>query len=1068
MLAPYSTPASGFMSLEPIADLGEDAVVALWRAGVRRGSPPARAEGRALLINAPSGPKAVRLSRSSLQEARREAVKALPYGEVILLEATARARCTLFRRVEVIEAFRQGDEPAHAELVGSSGLIIKKALSPADPVDNRIISERLASQLQHAERKVFKPMLDDYLKKRKIDWGSLDSRGISRELNAVRTDMHKMMGGAATKAMPTWKTSIETTLKGVHKATRQAIRDNFLPSVGISLDQPDLRAIQAVADQSGWWMRDAAGRRSTTLTNQGRAIVQQGLKDGLGRNEIGRALQRGLPQAYQRMGQHYFNTVAAAAVNRGRSWSEVSGYIEVGIEQLEVMAVIDERTTEICRCLDGTIVETRVVSQQLVGAMNVADPEDIRTAAPFLKEVVNPNTGVKSIVSAGSGAKIADVVRSGYGRADDRGQFNSYLQNKDLAQQNIGVPPYHHLCRSWTVPISSTVSVPRGQVPRAMGPGTPPRIGGPPKPPKAPKRPKPLTPLPSTPQTGLAPSRPIQGVPRGTPSNPALVGREPDPDLYPFPADFLEAQAPPGMVSQLRSGRTTLKQGDVALFRPYQTDAATARIRASSKSWMRVSEPPGGYARLVREGRLYDNISKQLKVVTNDVGVALNVKVANSELMREVVLAEAKVAGGVRVYNVRELQLNKQRFLRFDHNKKRAAKSGLDKLRRAKTPKDIEAAFQQLEKKGFMRRSDKPDLWLGGSSPQPLARPKPKPRVEPKPKPKPYEPTVRPKPKPTTTEITPTGRVVAPKPKPRSPAVSPAETKPGLPPGVKAKDYSEYGLVEGEHLIKQVSKRIEIETAKLEEYMAAQRVKMGRELTRKEKGKAIKSYFREQLGKDATLADAQLIRRQTRRLSRRDADAARNRAYHEVRSDKHPSLRDYVKPAEFEIIEGQESVKLWQNALEFYSPRVQAALLEQKLPTIVTRRVAATRNAGATNFGSGGLIQIAGKTIRQMEHLAKHEITHSIDMLGRSNEAARIARSRWAHAKQPQGDDFRFLKGKWGDKYCGRVYKSGDTEINTVMAEAFSAGKETTLGKLYESNPEHVGFYHAYVRGAFL
>lgn len=1075
MIAAYSRPASGFMSIEPVADLGEDSAVALWKAGVRSGDQIQVARGRAIVVMTPSGPIASRISATDSQAARQEAIRSLPRGEVVLLEATYRGRYTVFRRVEVLSVMTPAEaaKEDHIHLVSPNGVLISKTLSPANPIDAKIISERLAGQLQHAERVVFQPELEAYVERLDVNWKKLTATQTAEQLVKIRTDLRTMLNGAANKVMPTWTTTVETSLKGVFSGTRKVLRNNFLPSVGISLRQPDLRAVQAVAEQQGFWMRDSAGYRSDYLTRQARGIVESGLKDGLGRNEIGRNLQRSLPKAWQGMGQRYFNTVAANAVSRGRSYSEVSGYIEVGIEALEVQAVVDERTTEICRCLDGQIIETHIVSQQIVGAMNVASPEDIRDASPFLKEQFNSKTGMKEIVTANNGTKIAEVLRSGVGRVNDKGMFNYFRQNNQLAEANIGPPPYHHLCRSWTIPVTTTVSVPRGKVPQAQGPASPPVMKPAPKPRS--RGPMPFMPGGGTPTSGLSSSRPITAVQQGSPTHPAVVGQEAAIDRLALPGDFIEAN-PPGAL--LGRGGKALRDSDALLYQPYQVDKATGQIRASSK-WNSVKAPPRNSAGIRAEEKLFDNVSKELQLMSEDVALSVNVEAITLELEREVILNEAASAASTRVYQMRGYEKGERMYMRINPDAKRASDEWLKKLRKATTKGDIYKAIEELKNSGYVRTSRNPDLWFGAKTPQPIVAPKVKPRPKPstkpkpapKPKPKPRSvtnPAPKPKPRATTTYVTPQGRVV-PKPKPTpAPTLTP---KPSLPPSVKAKDYSEYGLIEGESLSVQVAKRIEIETAKLNDFMTVQRDRLGRDLTAKEKGNAIKKYFREQVGVDQSAMTAQRLEQQRIQKTRRELEQTAEDAAmtYDVMVPTHAKLSG-ENLVEFKALTGTTSEAWWKSAMEYVGPRMQTAMLEGEMPVIVNRAVKVTKDTAQGVYSRlNNYVQTVGKDLAEAEHIVKHEVGHFLDTMGATGEATTIARQRWTTSAEYKTDlGTIHVDGKWGNDYCGRIYKEGVSEINSVAAEAFSVGNEATLGKLYEANPEHIGYYNAVVRGAFI
>ncbi|MFO7782070.1 MAG: hypothetical protein R6W94_10640, partial [Spirochaetia bacterium] len=244
--------------------------------------------------------------------------------------------------------------------------------------------------------------------------------------------------------LPVWNKSVTASVHGTAKATRQVLKQQFFPKIGIAFSSPDSRALDQIATQQGWFLRDEFGRRADALTTRGREIVQRGLKQGVARDVIAKDLRTALPGLWDAYGKNYSRAVASVAVNRARSFSEVKSYVSAGVHSLEVQAVLDERTTEICRGMDGQIIEVHLADAQVDAAAAVARPEDIATTSPFMRVQTNANTGVRSIATT-TGVRIADVMRSGVGRLDDRGQMAFHRMGNQLPEIGVGPPPYHHL-----------------------------------------------------------------------------------------------------------------------------------------------------------------------------------------------------------------------------------------------------------------------------------------------------------------------------------------------------------------------------------------------------------------------------------------------------------------------------------------------------------------------------------------------------------------------------------------------------------------------------------------------
>jgi len=105
----------------------------------------------------------------------------------------------------------------------------------------------------------------------------------------------------------------------------------------------DETAVNWLTDHHAYWIgnffdKQLSGSIATTVT--------EGMTQGLGRKEIGNLLENffedypGVPVKPS----SYWRGLAANAMNRSRNFGLIGGYQEVGIKQLEIVAVMDERT----------------------------------------------------------------------------------------------------------------------------------------------------------------------------------------------------------------------------------------------------------------------------------------------------------------------------------------------------------------------------------------------------------------------------------------------------------------------------------------------------------------------------------------------------------------------------------------------------------------------------------------------------------------------------------------------------------------------------------------------------
>ena len=94
----------------------------------------------------------------------------------------------------------------------------------------------------------------------------------------------------------------------------------------------------------------------------------------------------------------------------------IQAYDEVGVTKLQIVAVMDERTSAVCRQLNGRVIPVATAAGQRDLLMAAQDPEDVKTIAPWVP------------------AKDLEG-----------------LSTKAINEQGVIMPPYHFHCRTQVV-----------------------------------------------------------------------------------------------------------------------------------------------------------------------------------------------------------------------------------------------------------------------------------------------------------------------------------------------------------------------------------------------------------------------------------------------------------------------------------------------------------------------------------------------------------------------------------------------------------------------------------------
>lgn len=198
----------------------------------------------------------------------------------------------------------------------------------------------------------------------------------------------------------------------------------------------DGAAVKAIGEEQVYWIGNFYNR---SLSEQIRVTVDHTmLKEGLSRLEAGKTLHGRLvrhfgigkgtaspvqvPPTFRGTLQDYFSGLSATVRNRATNIGNVITYQEIGVEEYEIIAVMDERTSEICQLMNGrrfTIEQAREYVEKYLGATT---PEEIKDQVGWRKP-----------------ADVEKILKGPKGKQQER-----------LSGAGMQLPPYHFRCRTTT------------------------------------------------------------------------------------------------------------------------------------------------------------------------------------------------------------------------------------------------------------------------------------------------------------------------------------------------------------------------------------------------------------------------------------------------------------------------------------------------------------------------------------------------------------------------------------------------------------------------------------------
>lgn len=372
----------------------------------------------------------------------------------------------IWRKIEVIDR-----NPGGLILRHDGELMIKQ--SPEAQLEEQ--TDKYAAALLREYSKWAKRQLKKYFDELDVNWYEV------KNIDAVfRRAGEKAIadGGDQKQLSEAWGSAGLLYLRQSAAQAWEFTRETFLPKIGASFsfkksgpftlrkaapgpgnwDDP----IQMLSEMPGFFIRDHMGRVNKGLTARGKEIVKAGIRDSIGYREIGKELRDQLPGMWTKYGKHYSNVVANAGVQRARAFAEISSYVDAGIEYAELVAVLDQRTTNQCRFLDGQHIQVSNIVNILNQTLEITNPEEIKRVTPWVYDRRDPKTGTPQLVTR-NGVVLADILRSGYGKIDDKGEYAARKMGDQLAiDASIGPPPYHGFCRTTMNPVVRTFSAPAG------------------------------------------------------------------------------------------------------------------------------------------------------------------------------------------------------------------------------------------------------------------------------------------------------------------------------------------------------------------------------------------------------------------------------------------------------------------------------------------------------------------------------------------------------------------------------------------------------------------------------
>ena len=175
------------------------------------------------------------------------------------------------------------------------------------------------------------------------------------------------------------------------------LAESFAPEMDYGFSVTDRRAAAHLANDSMFWVGNVW---TNALGQQIAGTAMGAITAASSRAEVVKNLQNGLARFGRSEG--YWNVVANAAIVRARSMGAVVGMRKAAVSDWEFVAVVDNRTTQVCQDMDGTVFTVEHAEQHMERFVNAKSPEEAKAISPWVTDPAKlEGMGADALAAAG-------------------------------------------------------------------------------------------------------------------------------------------------------------------------------------------------------------------------------------------------------------------------------------------------------------------------------------------------------------------------------------------------------------------------------------------------------------------------------------------------------------------------------------------------------------------------------------------------------------------------------------------------------------------------------------------
>jgi SPP1 gp7 family putative phage head morphogenesis protein len=304
---------------------------------------------------------------------------------------------------------------------------VAKALNPLDDNDFLVIVSRLSGSLQGVTREKEALALKKALDTLDVDWPNLSSSARDRVFEASKRALYSPNRSDQAKLSSVLEDSSERTVKD---SNSRATSLSGLSAVEPSLSEMNREAIIWASKGNVGYITDRYSVINEEFTRRAKTIVSSSLESGRSLSDTKDLLRSSLgSEVSLGKSSNYYDLIATNISNRSRTSSLVDMFDRAGFSSFRYTAVMDKRTSSICRTLHGKTFSVKSARDRMQKLFS-SKPEDIEKITPFVSDRRDGSFAVGSST------------------------FSEKAIVSSAEKQGITVPPLHPFCRSSIIPIS--------------------------------------------------------------------------------------------------------------------------------------------------------------------------------------------------------------------------------------------------------------------------------------------------------------------------------------------------------------------------------------------------------------------------------------------------------------------------------------------------------------------------------------------------------------------------------------------------------------------------------------